>query len=44
MTMYDLYTIITVSHKIQGLEGPVKFSGTSPVLGDFTMRIVDRKP
>jgi mannosyl-oligosaccharide glucosidase len=28
-------------HSSQGFEGPIKFSGTSPDLGDFRMRIVD---
>lgn len=29
------------AYRFQGIDGPVEFSGTTPDLDDFTIRIVD---
>ena len=29
------------AHILQGIDGPIEFSGTTPDLDDFTIRIVD---
>lgn len=39
----DLYLSIA-AHNFQGIDGPIEFSGTTPDLDDFTIRIVDGMP
>lgn len=29
------------AHNFQGIDGPIEFSGTTPDLNDFTIRIID---
>ena len=33
--------ILYLTPESQGLEGPIRFSGSTPDLGDFTIRVVD---
>ena len=39
--VYSLSREVWAHKSVKGLEGPVKFSGSTPDLGDFTIRIVD---
>lgn len=42
MRMYvELARTSIPAYRFQGIDGPVEFSGTTPDLDDFTIRIVD---
>lgn len=42
MRMYVQLTYLNfLAHDFQGIDGPIEFSGSTPGLDDFTIRLVD---